>query len=193
MWDALFAGGAAWFAIPALIGTGVFVIKLILLLLGGSDDLDLGGSAGSSADALHSAHGDAHGLVTILSVQGVSAFLMGFGWTGLAAIQGLAWGRLPAMGLAVVGGVLMCGLLMLMLAGTRRLATSGNVNYQRAVGTEAEVYALIPADGRGQVRLIVDGRQRIVNAVSESGQLDTGSRVRVLEVKPDNSVVVRGI
>jgi hypothetical protein len=192
MLDALFAGGAAWFAVPALIGTGVFAIKLLLMLLGGSDDLDLGGSA-SAGNAGGAGHADGGGLLEVMSVQGVAAFLMGFGWAGLGALQGLGWGPLASMGLGVGGGVAMCGLFVAMLAGTRRLATSGNVNMQRAMGGEGEVYAAIPAGGRGQVKLVVDGRQRIVAAAGSGEELATGVRVRVLEVKADNSVVVRGV
>ena len=48
MIDALFAGGAAWFSIPALIGTGIFIIKLAGMLMGGSDDLDVGGGTSAS-------------------------------------------------------------------------------------------------------------------------------------------------
>ncbi|MCA3004675.1 MAG: hypothetical protein LW650_14930 [Planctomycetaceae bacterium] len=187
MLDTLFSGGAAWFTVPALIGTGVFLIKLVMMLLGGSDDLDLGGSA----DAGGAHHADGSGLITIMSVQGVSAFMMGFGWAGLGALQGLGWSQLAAMGVGVGGGVGMCGMFVALLAGTRRLQSSGNVNFQRAKGAEGEVYATVPASGRGQVRLVVDGRQRIVQATGSGEELPTGTPVRVVEVKQDNSVVVR--
>jgi hypothetical protein len=193
MLDALFAGGAAWFTVPALLGTGVFLIKLVLMFVGGSDDLDIGGDA-TAADAGHGhGHGHESGLVAIASIQGISAFLMGFGWAGLGAYQGLQWSVLASMGVGVGGGVAMGALFLGLLATTRKLQTSGTVDVQRALGSEGEVYAMVPPaseGGRGQVRLTLSGRQRIVQAKSKAGALATGTRVRVVEVKADNSVVV---
>lgn len=196
MLDALFAGGAAWFTVPALLGTGIFLIKLVLMFMGGSDDLDIGGDASAGAaghDGGHDAHAHSTGLAAIASIQGISAFLMGFGWAGLGAFQGLRWGTLASMGLGVAGGVGMSAFFLALLAATRKLQSSGNIDFQQAKGCEGEVYAAVPASGagRGQVKLVVGGRQRIVQAVSIAGEIATGTRVRVLEVKQDNCVVVQ--
>ena len=55
-----------------------------------------------------------------------------------------------------------------------------------------EVYATVPANGqgRGQVKVVVSGRQRILQAVSVGESIATGITIRVVEVRPDNSVVV---
>ncbi len=195
MLDALFAGGAAWFTVPALLGTGIFLLKMAMMLLGGSDDLDLGGDASAGhagLDGGHDAVGHANGLMAIASLQGVSAFLMGFGWAGLGAYQGLKWGTLASMGVGLLGGVLMGLLFLGLLSTTRKLQSSGNIDFAQTKGMEGEVYATVPASGqgRGQVRLVISGRQRIVQAISASAELSTGKRVRVTEAKADNSVVV---
>jgi hypothetical protein len=100
------------------------------------------------------------------------------------------------MGVGVVGGLAMCVLFLGLLATTRKLQSSGTVNVQQARGSEGEVYANVPAaseGGRGQVRLTLAGRQRIVQAKSAGGAILTGVRVRVVEVKADNSVVVEAV
>jgi hypothetical protein len=198
MLDALFGGGAAWFTVPALLGTGIFLIKLFFMSLGGGDDLDIGGDASAATadiDGGHSAHGHNAGLASLVSVPGISAFVMGFGWGGLGALKGLQWSVLASMGIGLVAGVAMSGLFIALVVSTRKLAASGNINFAEAKGGEAEVYATIPAQGqgRGQVRLIIAGRQRIVQAISNTGAIATSSRVRVVEVKSDNSVVVEPI
>ncbi len=38
MLDVLLGGQAAWFGVPALVGTLIFALKLALLLMGGSGD-----------------------------------------------------------------------------------------------------------------------------------------------------------
>lgn len=197
MIDLLFSGDAKWFTIPALLGTGVFLVKLILMLAGGSDDLDVGGgaSAGHAGHDLHDGHdghGNGSGLMAIASVQGVSAFLMGFGWAGLGAFQGMNLGLITSMGVGVIGGIAMGGLFVALLTTTRKLSSSGNVNFAEAKGATGEVYATVPANGqgRGQVKIVVSGRQRILQAVSVSESIATGITIRVVEVRPDNSVVV---
>lgn len=205
MLDALFANGAWIFSVPALLGTGIFLIKLVMMLIGGSDDLDLGGDA-SSADAGHvhdvgmdGSHGDAHhghahnALMAVASVQGVSAFAMGFGWAGLGAMNGMKWGMAASMGIGVLGGVGMAALFVLLISGVRSLQSSGTTNVANSVGTECEVYATVPAkgQGRGQVKVIVQGRMRIVQATQESdAEIATGSRVRVKKANDDGSVIV---
>lgn len=197
MLDLLFANHAAWFTIPALLGTGIFLIKLVMMLAGGSDDLDLGGGAsaghiGSDFHGGHDGHGHGGGLMAIASVQGISAFMMGFGWAGLGGLQGLNLGLLPAMGVGVLGGVGMGGLFLALLSSTRKLSTSGNVNIAETKGATGEVYATVPASGqgRGQVKLVVSGRQRIVQAISQGESIATGITIKVVEVRPDNTVVV---
>lgn len=189
----LFGGGAAWFTVPALLGTGVFLIRLIMMFAGAGQDSDMGGGhAGDGhGDHAHDDHGQ-HGIMAIVSVQGLAAFAMGFGWAGLGAYQGLKWGMVQSMALGVGGGVAIALLFLGLMTTTRKLNTSGNIDFTKSVGMEAEVYATIPSKGggRGQVRIVVSGRQRILQATSSDSEYSTGTRVRVLEAKADNSVVV---
>lgn len=195
MFDALFTNGAAWFTVPALLGTFIFIIKLLFMLGGGADDLDLGGDVSSGSVGLDGgvdAGGHGGGLAAIATVQGASAFMMGFGWAGLGAFQGFQLGMLASMGVGLVGAMAMSGLFVALLSTTRKLHSSGNIDFSHAKGTEGEVYATIPAGGqsRGQVRIVISGRQRIVQATSSGGAIPTGTRVRVVATHADNSVVV---
>jgi hypothetical protein len=133
--------------------------------------------------------------MAIASLQGVSAFMMGFGWAGLGAYQGMKWSMLASMGVGLLGGIAMGLIFVGLLTTTRKLQTSGNIDFSRAKGSEGEVYATVPASGqgRGQVRLVIGGRQRIVQATSANSEVPTGKRVRVIEAKADNSVVVEAV
>ncbi|MBY0307910.1 MAG: hypothetical protein K2Q09_04130, partial [Phycisphaerales bacterium] len=68
----------------------------------------------------------------------------------------------------------------------------GNLSMNTAVGSEAQVYATVPAkgEGRGQVRVVVDTRERIVDATSDGPAIRSGERVRVVKAHADNSIVV---
>ena len=202
MFDQLFQGDALWFSVPALLGTAVFVIRLGLMMLGG--DHGDGGDGGDFGDADtgdislegHDLDGhDSESAFAILSIQTVSVFMMGFGWAGLGCLFGAGWPLSAGIGLGFLAGVAMIWILTRTLGAVRTLESSGNVRIQSALGLEGDVYARIPAagEGRGQVRLIIDQRQRIYNAISRTGEVNSQTRVRVVWVNDDNTLTVEPV
>ena len=181
MLDALLAHDTIWFTAPALLGTAVFAIKLLFMLVGAGGDIDIDLDHGDPTDAFK-----------VLSIQSVAAFLMGFGWGGVGALRGLGWEMTPSVVAGVAVGAAMVWLLGLLLKGVYDLQSSGNVPLGAALGAEGDVYAAVPAPGagRGQVRLVVKGRHRMCNAVSESDAIPTAARIRVVRVNDDNTVTV---
>ncbi|MBY0262882.1 MAG: NfeD family protein, partial [Phycisphaerales bacterium] len=104
-------------------------------------------------------------------------------------------GRWPIVGViavAIAGGCVVWLIQAALLRSMMRLQTSGNISIQQALGSVGTVYTLVPAPGRGsgQVRLVVDGRQRIFGAVSEGPELASQTRVKVIKVNDDNTLVV---
>lgn len=191
--DQLFASDALWFSVPALAGTAFFLIRLLMLAFGGIADADVGSMEADAGVELH--HGDSGLAAQFLSVQGITGFFMGFGWSGYAAKFGFDWGLGASFGTAIVGGILFVLLIASLFRGVRKLEASGTLNLSDAAGLEGEVYASVPERGRGsgQVRIVVRQRQRIVNAVSVGSALPTRTRVRVASVNPDRTVTVEPI
>lgn len=186
MYDFFFgSGGAAWYTIPALVGTAFFLIRTLLMLMGAAVDLDLDSDGPDSGDAFQ-----------ILSFQTLAAFAMGFGWGGLAAVRGFGWEGPAAIIIAIGCGAGMVWLLGILLKALADLQSSGNITLADTVGKEGEVYATIPGGGRGQVRLVVSQRLRIYNALAAQSadvpgeDLPTGTRVRVISANPDNTLTV---
>lgn len=177
--NTLFEHPAIWFSIPAILGTAVFVLRLFFMLIGGD-----AGDGGEHLDP-----GDSF---EILSVQAVAAFLMGFGWAGLGGLNGAGWGMTACIVSGFVGGAGMTWILAIMLRWMYSLESNGNVSIKMALGVAGEVYANLPAHGKGhgQIRIVVDKRQRIYNAVSDGDALPTGTRIRVTEVNSDRVLTV---
>lgn len=203
MLDLFFGNNAGWFTLPAFVGTFFFTLRLVLLLMGGASDADFdaggdfdsggdfesGGDVGETQD--HTDPGDAFKL---LSIQSIATFLMGFGWAGLGAYRGSGWEWPFSLLCAAAGGVGMVWLLGLLLKFVYDFQSSGNININDAYGTEGTVYVSIPKDGkRGQVRVVIKGRQRIFNAVTEGTPIDSRCRVRVTRVNRDNTLTVVAI
>jgi hypothetical protein len=72
-----------------------------------------------------------------------------------------------------------------------RLQSDGTVRMVNAVGQEGVVYLNIPVDGIGKVQITIQGGLKIFDARAHSSELiKTGDRVKVLEVTPENMVIV---
>ncbi|MBC7835724.1 MAG: hypothetical protein H7Y88_11585 [Phycisphaerales bacterium] len=193
MGDLLFGDNAAWFTVPAFIGTGIFVLRLALMLIGGVADMDLDLGVDHGGGDIHHGDASAHAF-QILSVQGISGFLMGFGLGGLAAYKnGQGWPLSIGVGVGV--GIAMVWILGVSLKGLHDMQSSGNISIDQTIGVEGDVYVGVPTrgSGRGQVRLIVNNRERMFNAISEAGDLPSRTRVRVVGINDDNSVTVQPI
>lgn len=191
MLNLLFDNGAAWFAVPALVGTGIFILRLIFMLSGGAHDLGLDIDPGVG-DLGHHGDADPGSAFKALSFQGISAFAMGFGWGGLGGYRGMDWSMTLSLVCAIGAGVAMVWTLALLLKAVYDLQSSGNVAINDALGAEGDVYVGVPArgEGRGQVRVVLNSRQRIYNAVSDAGPVPSQARVRVTAVNQDNTLTV---
>lgn len=205
MYDLFFSGHAAWFSIPAILGTFFFLIRMGMMFLGAVDldvDSDAGGvdaavDTGGDLDGDFDAdHADANDLFKYLSIQTVFAFAMGFGWGALASYKGTGWSIPISIAIGVGVGVAMVYLLTMLLAFLYDLRSDGTVLTRDAMGLEGDVYAQIPpsASGRGQVTVIIQTRQRTYNAVtSDESAIPTGARVKVVGIKDANTLDVTAI
>jgi len=193
MFDPFFTADAAWFGVPALFGTAIFLIRLALMFVGGDGDLavDDGGGLDGGFDGVDDG-GDSDQAFELLSLQSIAAFAMGFGWAGLGALHGAGWSTGTALLVGAFGGVAMVWLLALLLRGVHDLQSSGTVDTRLAVGSTGKVYATVPErrSGTGKVRVAIADRERILDAVTDDDALPTGAQVFVLAVDATNTLTV---
>ena len=188
--------------ILALVGTSLFVIKMALLFMGGDDgdggfdgdvDVDVGDG---DIDGGH-IHGDDGQATTtafkVLTLQTMSSFAMGAGWTGLAVLENTDLGDGPSVVPAFIAGVLFVMLLGYLMSKARALESSGTLDPKSAVGSIGNVYLTIPEVGRGQIQIEIQGRMATLDANSHQGPIPTGTRVRVEAVGSDGVLEVVAI
>lgn len=184
--DLTFSGLELFFVICAVIGGGLFVVRFLIQLFGGSHmgadtDLEVG-----HADVDHV---DADVSFKLLTLQGMTAFFMMFGLVGFAMLR-----ESHASGGVALAGALASGIGTVWLIGTifssvKKLQSSGTVDNTGAIGEQGTVYLTIRTKGMGKVQVTMHGRPREFEAVAKDGaEIKTGERIRVLEV--NNSVVV---
>ncbi len=157
------------------------VIQIVLMFFGGLDnDVDFGDGGD---------HGSGLG---IFSIRGITAFFLGFGWTGVIALKAdLGIGLAITLGL-LVGGALMVSIFLMMRA-MLRLQSSGTLDYNNAVGEVATVYVTVPAFQKagGQIEVLIQGRLTVAEALHKGGSpLAPGTKVRVVETLGRSTFVV---
>ena len=77
---------------------------------------------------------------------------------------------------------------------SKKLQSSGTLNPAQALLEEGSVYLTIPKNGSGKVRLVVQNRLKVMNAVAMNGdEIRTGQKVRVEGVLSDSTLQVSQI
>jgi hypothetical protein len=182
-WESLSAAHQVFWFI-AIVFSVLFFIQFILLIIGFDSD-----------DAGDLDHGDEHGHFenefSALSVRSIIAFFTFFGWTGVLAMgnQLSVWVTVLLSSVAGLSAMFIVAYLMYKFA---QLEQSGTLNLYHALDQPGEVYLPIPAHraGPGKVHLIIDGRSREMDAVTDGELLKTGTPIKVVEILDDNTLKV---
>ncbi len=197
------------FMFAAGFGGFLFLIRVVLLFagLGNSEvdagELDGGGDFDAGADDFD--HGDggihhdpAEGVADmmsfkLLSFQGITGFSMMFGLVGLA-ISRAGLPQLVSLAGGTVAGLVLVWVSDKLFRFVGGLQHSGTVDLRNAINEEGTVYLTIPAGEGGKVRLNVQSRLMVLEAISEdSEKIPTDARVRVVGVVNDNVLVVKKV
>lgn len=166
----------------AIVGGALFCARLILFFVGGFGDAD-GDADGGLADSDVS--------FTVLTFQGVTAFFMMFGLTGLALSKEFNVRAATAIGGGMLVGVFAVWLIAKVMSMMRGLQSSGTIEMKNAIGEKGSIYLTIPPGGTGKARVTVQGRLLVLNALAKSGEeIKTGAQIEVVEITGDNVLVV---
>lgn len=198
-WIEALTGLQKAFFIIGVIGTTVFLIQFVLMLIGGDShgDSDVsvdtseagdfnGAPHGTDVDTVHT---DSDLGLKLLSIQSLSVFLMMFGLVGLAVSKGGKYGDGVAFIAGIGVGFLFMYLVAKMFAFFKSLQNSGTLDIRNAIGQEARVYLTIKPDEPGQVEIVIQEHLKILSARSkDNSRIPTDARVRVVHVA--NNVLI---
>jgi hypothetical protein len=181
-WDALSASHQVFWFI-AIIFSVIFFIQFILLLIGfdsDSGDIEIGEDAGSLEYEF-----------SALSVRSIIAFFTFFGWTGVLVMNNTL-GVWVAVLLSTVAGLSAMFVVAYLMFKFAQLEQSGTLNLYHALDQPGEVYLTIPSHsaGKGKVNLMIDGRIREMDAITEGETLNTGDQIKVIDILDDNILKV---
>jgi hypothetical protein len=170
----------------ALLSSLVLLLQLLGMMLGFEHGADIG-----HADP--SVSGDMSG-VHVLSVRAIVAFAVGFGWTGVIALEHGAGVPIAIVLAVAVGAFFMYVVYRLMLS-VAKLRASGTLDYRNAVGEIGTAYVPIPAAlaGGGQVEILVQGRLVFVNAATKGAAIPGRARVKVVDLVDRTTLLVEPV
>ncbi len=174
-------GVEIFFLICAVVGGFFVVLKLVLQMVGSDADID--------SDIDGDIHVDSDVGFKLLSVYGLTSFLMMFGLIGLALYRQSHAGFLVSLVGGTAAGFAAFWVIGRLFSLVGRLKSSGTLDTASAVGSGGTVYLNIPADGTGRVTINFKGRMREFDAVSfDHSSLPTGTPITVVRV--DATVLV---
>ncbi len=197
------------FAVCAIVGGVLFIIRLVLQFMGGDFDVDgadgidgidgldgLDGVDGlDGADADFDADiGDTDYSFKLISFQGLTAFFAMFGLVGLAMLKQSGFSPAHSVMGGLAAGVVTVWVMKKIFEMAMTLQSSGNIKLKNAIGAEGTVYLTIHPGDTGQVRVNVQNHLKIFSAKCDSDEeIKTDEPIRVVRVVSGNILVVEKI
>ena len=165
------------FAAMALIGTFLFIIYFLLILIGdftsGIFDFEM----------------SSEGIFQLFTLQGLLSFIMMFGWIGLAASQD--YNAFIAILVGTISGIFSMYLVGKVFTLMKSLEQDNTVEHSQAIGARGTVYRTIQPGGLGQVQIEYEGALRTESAVAEDEKikLESGKFIKVVDVIAERMIV----
>jgi hypothetical protein len=181
-WNALLIERQIFYGI-GIFSLGILLIQLLLAVVGldGHHDADLSG---------HGEHDSGIGLIT---VRTVTAFFVGFGWTGVIMLNH-GYSVVAAIVAGTGTGIAFLLATWFLIHNLLRLQSSGgNVDYNNALGAVGTVYTTIPASqaGSGQLELMIQGRLMMAEAYTKATwNLKPNSKAKVIALIGRSTLLV---
>ena len=180
-WNSLLIEKQVFYAI-GLFSLAVLLLQILLTLVGvGHHDADFSG------------HGDHDTGIGLLTVRTVTAFFVGFGWTG-AIMLNRSYSMTAAISAGTATGVVFLLATAFLIRNLLRLQSGGgNIDYNNAIGLVGTVYTTIPAAeaGGGQIELEIQGRLMMAEAYTKAvWNLKPNSKAKVIALIGRSTLLV---
>lgn len=181
-WNALLIERQIFYGI-GIISLGILLIQMLLTVIGldGHHDADLSG------------HGDHDSGIGLITVRTVTAFFVGFGWTGVIMLNNGYSVVAAIFAGSAVGTAFLLATWFLIHNLLRLQSSGGNVDYNNAIGSVGTVYTTIPAAeaGGGQLELMIQGRLMMAEAYTKaSWSLKPSSKAKVIALIGRSTLLV---
>jgi membrane protein implicated in regulation of membrane protease activity len=177
-----------FFIICAIVGGFFVIVKFVMQFIG--LDSDSGHDLNVDSHNIDAHHSDSDVGFHVLSLHGITSFLMMFGLVGLAMYRQSSMGITMSLLGAVIAGCASVWIIGKVFMLASKMKSSGTISIDNTVGTQGKVYMHIPEKGSGRVLVTVNNSLREYDATSNNGMaIDTGTPIRVVWVDGNLLVV----
>jgi hypothetical protein len=174
-----------WFiAIPTSI---IFIIQVIMTFMGVDATDGIEPDFNSNLDG-------ADAPFQLFSLRNLINFLLGFSWTGISFFNIISNGPLLIL-LSLAVGAFFVYMFFLIIRQIQKLAEDNTFKITNTLHKTADVYLTIPGNknGKGKIMISVKGAFHELDAMTEQGQIASGSVVKVVKIESGNILIVEKI
>lgn len=176
-----------FFIICAVVGGFFVIIKFIMQFMGFDHD---GANFDLDGHDIDAQHADSDVGFHVLSLLGISSFLLMFGLVGLAMYRQNHLGMIISLTGAMAAGCVSVWIIGKIFFLFSKAKSSGTISIDSTVGAQGKVYMRIPDNGTGRVLINVKNSLREYDATSNDKKtITTGTPVRVVWVDGNLLVV----
>lgn len=162
----------------AIFSTILFIFKLILFSFTGGGESEVIADFNTETDTDPS--------FGFFSFQSITAFFMGFGWMGYAALTQFSFGHKMSFLLAFAVGFMfmfMSATLMFLAKKLEKKVTNDKADALNKIG---KAYTSFHPDSNGQIEIEINGKLQVANAVNKTKEsINSFDLVRVVKVQND--------
>ena len=161
----------------ALFATTLYILKMFLFTLFGGD-AEVHTDFNSSFETEDS--------FNFISIQSILAFLMGFGWMGLACIKVWHLGTILTIVISAIFGLLLLFMSAWLMFQVKKLGKKITKDISKAVNSIGRAYTSFEPNGQGQIEISINEQLSIENAINNSNEpIKAFDSVRVIKYEND--------
>ena len=166
-----------------LFATVLFLLKLFVFMIVGGD---------MEVDADFDAITETETSFGFLSVQSILAFLMAFGWCGLAALNHLNVGIKLSIVIAVLTGLFFMWLSAYIMFNIKKLNKKIVVDINELAGKTGKAYSAFEPNAEGKIEIILNNKLSILDAINLSEEkIDAFSEIKVEKIEDKKIYIVK--
>ena len=172
------------FFVIGVFSTILFILKMSLYYFTGGDV-----EVESSFDAIS----ETDISFNFISIQSILAFLMGFGWCGLSALNGLHVNGYIAFTIAIASGILLLYVSSYLMFLTKKLAKTVQPDINELVNKQGKAYTHFPPKEKGQIEIDFNGKLSVLDAYNLSeAEIKAFTIIKVSKIENNNIYIEQG-
>ena len=169
-----------------ILGGTFLLLRILFMFIGGGIDVDMDTDV-SDIDISDSASSFDF---NFFSIQSLTAFFLMFGLVGLM-LESAGLPIIITMFGGGVAGLITMGVIGFLFSQIKHLRSEGTLNVNNTIGQTGSVYLNIPANGSGQVQVVVQGSLKIFDAVPKTKMdIAYGEKIKVVGVADSQTLIV---